>query len=76
MSLYSILKSDWSGTWLLLPIDITYCGFYCVCRLFAYTMTITALQSVSMWKTGCLSYSWTDSSNENYKSWKASDPWT
>ena len=30
LQLYSILKSDWSGTWLLLPIDTTYRGFYCV----------------------------------------------
>ena len=30
LQLYSILKSDWSGTWRLLPIDTTYCGFYCV----------------------------------------------
>ena len=30
LQLYSILKSDWSGTWLLLPIDATSCGFYCV----------------------------------------------
>ena len=30
LRLYSILKSDWSGTWLLLPIDAMYCGFYCV----------------------------------------------
>ena len=33
LQLYSILKSDWSGTWLLLPIDATYHGFYCVCGL-------------------------------------------
>ena len=30
LQLYSSLKSDWSGTWLLLPIDATYRGFYCV----------------------------------------------
>ena len=64
------LKSDWSGTWLLLPIDTTYHGFYCVCRLFTYAMTITALQSISTWKTGCLNYTWMHSSNENYDSWK------
>jgi len=33
---------------------------------------ITALQSISMWKTGCLSYSWMHASNKNYESWKAS----
>ena len=30
LQLYSILKSDWSGTWLLLPMDAMYHGFYCV----------------------------------------------
>jgi len=30
LQLYSILKSDWSGTWLLLPIDATYREFYYV----------------------------------------------
>ena len=30
LQLYSILKSDWSGTWFLLPIDATYRGFDCV----------------------------------------------
>jgi len=39
-------------------------------------MTITAFQTVSTKKPGCLGYSWTDSSNENYESWKASRPWT
>ena len=34
-------------------------------------MTITALRTVSIRKPGCLSYSWKDSSNENYESWKA-----
>jgi len=62
--------------WVLLPIDATYRRFYCVGRLFTYAMTITALQSISKWKTGCLSYSWTHTSNENYESWKASGPWT
>ena len=76
LQLYSIMKSDWSGTWLLLSIDATYHGFYCVRKLLTYTMTITALWSVSTRKPGCLSYSWTDSSNENYESWKASGPWT
>ena len=28
LQLYSILKYDWWGTWLLLPIDATYRGFY------------------------------------------------
>jgi len=44
---YLILTSDWSGTWLLLPIDAMYRGFYCVHRLFMYAMTIAALRSVS-----------------------------
>jgi len=39
-------------------------------------MTITALWTVSTRKPGCLSYSWTDSSNENYASRKALGPWT
>ena len=33
ISAYLILKSDWSGTWLLLPIDAMCRGFYCVRRL-------------------------------------------
>ena len=67
LHLYSILESELSGTWLLLLIDATYRGCYCVHRLFTYAMTITALQSISTWKTGCFSYSWMYSSNENYE---------
>jgi len=59
------MESDWSGMRLLLLINATYRGYYCVCRLFTYAMTITALQSISTWKTGCFSYSWMYSSNEN-----------
>jgi len=55
LQLYSIMESDWSGMWLLLPIDVTYRGFYCVRRLFMYAMTITALWSISMWKSGYFS---------------------
>ena len=36
LQLYSILKSDLSGMWLLLPIDTTYHGFCCVRGLFMY----------------------------------------
>ena len=41
-----------------------------------YDYHCLSLWTVSMQKTGCLSYSWTDSSNENYKRWKALGRWT